>query len=148
MVFTSGHVKTGGRRRGIPNRRTIASGEKTYPDALEYLATTMKAKDGTVTPDLKLRAAIALAQYQRPKPAAPARDGTFIAPIEYTAPKTPDEARVAILDLGARVAKGEIPVELHDALINELKAYLGDRAAEQQKRLDELEEALRGGDAT
>jgi hypothetical protein len=52
-------------------------------------------------------------------------------------------AREAILALGGRLAKGEISVELHDGLINGLRAFLGDKAAEQKRRLAELEENLR-----
>jgi|SRR5271165_2441686 len=139
MVFAPGHKKEGGRKPGSRNRRTLAAASKApHPDALDHLAAVIASTDGTITPDLKLRAAIALAAYQRPKP-FPLRS---IDPIPYTAPKTVEEARSLILELGERFAKGEISVEAHDALIGGLKAYLGDRAAEQQKRLDELEEAL------
>ena len=61
-------------------------------------------------------------------------------------PRTADEARATILELGARLAKREISVEAHDALINGLRVYLGDRAAEQQRQLDRLEDALRIGE--
>ena len=61
-------------------------------------------------------------------------------------PKTIEEARRAILELGERLAKGELPIELHDALVNGIKAYLGDRAVEQEKILARLEGSLRGGD--
>ena len=66
---------------------------------------------------------------------------------DYAAPKTADEARGLILELGERLAKREISVEAHDALVGGIKAYLSDKAAEQQKRLDELEDALRGGES-
>jgi hypothetical protein len=81
-------------------------------------------EDPLVTPDLKVRAAIALAQYQNPKPV---RSGD---PVAYVPPQTVEEARGAILTLGGRLAKGEITVELHDALVGGLRAYLGDRAAD------------------
>jgi hypothetical protein len=67
---------------------------------------------------------------------------TFIGPIDYKAPGTVEEARAAILALGERLAKGEISIEAHDALLNGIKAYLGDKAAEQQRQLDQLKEDL------
>jgi uncharacterized protein with von Willebrand factor type A (vWA) domain len=70
---------------------------------------------------------------------------TFIGPIDYTAPATPEEARAMILVLGERVARNEISVEAHEVLLNNLRAYLGDKAAEQQRTLDDLEDALRNG---
>jgi hypothetical protein len=49
-----------------------------------------------------------------------------------------------ILVLGERVARSEISVEAHDVLLGNLRAYLGDKAAEQQRTLDDLEDAMRG----
>jgi hypothetical protein len=66
---------------------------------------------------------------------------TFVGPIDYAAPKTVEEARATILELGKRVARREISVDAHDSLVNGIKANLGDKAAEQQKKLDELEDA-------
>ena len=144
MVFARGKPRpaNSGRQKGSRNKSTLAGAPKTYPDALEHLAKVMTSADGTITPDLKLRAAIALAQYQHSKP-TPARGGTLIDPIPYTAPKTVEEARSLILELGERLAKGGIPVELHDALVAGIRAYLGDKAVEQQKILDELANSLR-----
>jgi hypothetical protein len=147
MTFVRGYPKpaNSGRKKGSRNRHTLAAAPKTYPDALEHLASVVAAKDDPlITPDLRLRAAIALAQYQHPKPVSL----RSIDPIDYAAPKGVEEARSAILELGGRLAKGEIPVEFHDAPVAGLKAYLGDKAVEQQKKLDELEEALRSGDTT
>ena len=61
----------------------------------------------------------------------------------YAAPTTVEEARALILGLGERLARGEISVIAHDALINGLKVYLGDKAAEQEKILARLETSLR-----
>jgi hypothetical protein len=67
----------------------------------------MAAKDDpTITPDLRLRAAIGLAAYQHPN-AAPLRVETFVGPIDYTAPTTPEEARAALRALGERFARRE-----------------------------------------
>jgi hypothetical protein len=143
MKFAQGREKTGGRRRGVRNKRTVAAQER--PDALGYLESVMSSSDAFVTPDLKLRAAIALAQYQHPRP-TPARTETILRPIDYAAPTTIDEARVRILEPGEPLARGEIPIELHDSLVAGLRTFLGDKAVEQQKYLDELEESLRRGD--
>lgn len=143
MAFTNGHPKTGGRKRGSRNKRTIAAAAR--PDALDHLEKVVASTDGTITPDLKLRAAIALAAYQHSKP-APSHTETFVAVDSYEEPKTVEEARALILKLGARLARGEISVVAHDALVNGLRAYLGDKAAEQEKILARLETSLRGGD--
>ena len=71
---------------------------------------------------------------------------TFIEPVDYTAPTTPEEARATILVLGERVARGQLSIEAHAVLLDNLKAYLGDRAAEQQRMLDDLETAVRNGE--
>jgi hypothetical protein len=146
MSFATGHAKSGGRKKGARNKRTVAAAPQTYPDALEHLAkivATTPETDPTITQELRLRAAIGLAQYQHPKPWM----SRFIGPIDgYAAPRTVDEARATILELGARLAKREISVEAHDALVNGLRVYLGDRAAEQQRQLDRLEDALRTGE--
>jgi hypothetical protein len=134
-----------GRKQGARNKRTIAA--EAYPDALAHLTAVLTAKDDPlITPELKLRAAIGLAAYQRPKP-APSHTEAFVAVDGYEEPKTVEEARSLILKLRVRLARGEISVIAHDALVAGLKAYLGDRASEQQKRLDELEESLRAGDS-
>jgi hypothetical protein len=92
MVFTNGRSKTGGRKPGSRNRRTLAAAARS--DALEHLEKTMASTDGTITPDLKLRAAIALAHFQHSKP-APTRTETFIGPVPFAAPKTIEAAREA-----------------------------------------------------
>jgi hypothetical protein len=113
--------------------------------ALEHLARTMTAtmeSDPTITPDLKLRAALGLAAYQNPKP-TPLR---FVGPVDCAAPKTVDEARAALLELGGeRLARREIPIELHDALVNGIRVWLADHTVEQERRLCKLEDALRSG---
>jgi hypothetical protein len=69
----------------------------------------------------------------------PPRPETFVGPIDYARPETVEAARHRILDLGGRLAKHEISLEAHDALVNGLKAYLSDKAAEQERRLQALE---------
>ena len=50
-----------------------------------------------------------------------------------------------ILVLGERVARGELSIEAHAVLLDNLKAYLGDKAAEQERRVSELEDIVRNG---
>jgi hypothetical protein len=147
MTFAIGAPRpsNAGRKKGARNKRTLAAEPKTYPDALEHLAKIVATDDGTITPELKVRAAIGLAAYQHPKP-APLRVETFIGPIDYTVPTNPEGARAALLALGERLARREISVEAHDALVNGIRAYLGDKAAEQERRLSELEDAMRQGE--
>ncbi len=146
MSFARGQPRpaNAGRKKGARNKRTIAA--EAYPDALEHLTKVMTAttdSDPTITPDLRLRAAIGLAAYQHPKPAP-----MYVAVDGYEEPKTVEEARTLILKLGARLARGEISVVAHDALVNGIKVYLGDKAAEQEKILARLEASLRSGESS
>ena len=84
--------------------------------------------DSTITPDLRLRAAIALAQYQRPKPTSlkpvPGQ------PIDLEPPKSAEEAREAIAKITSMIARTEIDGEHGARVIAGLEAYLSARAAE------------------
>ena len=66
MKFTDGRTKTGGRPKGGRNKRTIAAASR--PDALDHIEKVMATNDGTVTPDVRLRAATVLAMYQHSRP--------------------------------------------------------------------------------
>ena len=70
---------------------------------------------------------------------------TFVGLADYVAPATPEEARAFILKLGERLARREVSVEAHDALIGGLQTFLGDKAAEQEKKLEAFEEYIRHG---
>lgn len=145
MAFIAGaprHPKAG-RKPGGRNKRTLLALPKTYPDALAHLVAVIESNDGTITPELKVRAAIGLAAYQHPKP-TPAQTETFIS-LDYVAPKTPEEARAIILTLGERATRGEISVQAHDLLIGNLRVYLTDKAAEQEKKLAAIERHIRYG---
>jgi hypothetical protein len=127
-----------GRRKGTPNqgttraRRLIADGaDKKIVD---------KVVNDAQAGDIDARRLYF--RYLRP---APSRSETFIGPIDYQAPKTVEDARVRILELGERLARHEISLEAHDSLIGGIKAFLGDRAVEQQRMLDRLENDLRAG---
>ena len=133
--FTKGKPKTGGRRRGTSNRgterarRLISEGDdKEIVDAI-----VRDAKNNDVE---------ARRLYLRHLRPPPPRE-TFVGPIDYTKPKTVEEARAALLELGVRLAKHEISVELHDSLIAGIKAYLADRTVEQEERLMRIEDTLR-----
>jgi hypothetical protein len=135
MKFANGRAKTGGRRPGSLNKRTIAAA---YPDAFGHLVKVMATTDDpTITPELRLRAAIVLVPYQHSKQ-------TYLNPLPYAAQKTVEEARALLLELGERLMKGEIPIEAHDALVNGIRAFLSDKAAEQEKILARLEASQRG----
>jgi hypothetical protein len=128
-----------GRRKGTPNKgttrakRLISEGDdKKIVDAI-----VAAAKLG----DIEARRVYF--RHLRPPPPHSER---YVEPIDYTAPKAVEEARGVILDLGERLAKGTISLEIHDALISGLKVFLADKAADQQRKLDELQEALRAGE--
>ena len=144
MAFAPGASKpaNSGRKRGSRNKRTLAAAEKI--DALKHLVEVIENKDGTITPDLKLRAAIALAGFQHPRP-APVQTEMFLTPVDYTAPTTPDEARQTVLSLGQRLARGEVSVQAHDSIVAGLKAYLGDAAMALEAQVAELEDLVRYG---
>jgi hypothetical protein len=144
-AFAKGRKKTGGRQSGVRNKRTLAAQPKAHPDALDHLAGVVASKNPNITAELKVRAAAALAQYQHPRPTA-SRAETFVHPIDYVKPQSVDEARETILTLGERLARAEVSIQAHDALVGGLRAYLGDKAAEQQRELDPLKEALEGNE--
>jgi hypothetical protein len=56
MSFAPGAPRpaNSGRKRGSRNKRTLAAAGKL--DALKHLVEVIENKDGTITPDLKLRA--------------------------------------------------------------------------------------------
>ena len=134
MSFAPGHAKAGGRRKGARNKRTLSAEPKTYPDALGHLAAVMAAKDPTITPELRLRAAIALAQYQRPKPTSlkpvPGQ------PIDLEPPKSAEEAREAIAKITSMIARTEIDGEHGGRVIAGLEAFLAARAAELEAEVE------------
>jgi hypothetical protein len=66
--FAKGRAKVSGRKKDSRNKRTIAAQGPNYPDALMHLAEVMASTDGTITPELRLRAALGLARYQNSKP--------------------------------------------------------------------------------
>jgi hypothetical protein len=127
-------VSNSGRRKGTPNkngqhaRRLFAEGED-------------KAIADKIIRDAKAGDANARALYLRYiRPIR--RVETVLKPVEYKAPESVEEARAAILMLSAQLAKGEIGLEMHDALVSDLRAYLGDKAVEQERMLAKLEADL------
>jgi hypothetical protein len=124
-----------GRRAGTPNRRA---------DRARHLISEIddQAIVAAVIEAAKAGPGEARALYFRFLRLPLPRSETFIGPIGYVRPRTPEEAREKVLELGEHLAKGEISIEAHDALVGGLRIYLGDRAAEQQRQLDQLREDL------
>ena len=136
MTFASGHAKLGGRGRGSRNKRTAAAAPKTYPDALDHLVAVMTATaelGSNHHPGPRLHAAIALAQYQRPKPTPSKIVGQ---PIDLEPPKSAEEARAAIAKITSMIAKAEIDGEHGSRVIGGLEAYLAARAAELEAEVE------------
>jgi hypothetical protein len=134
MKFTKGKPKpaNSGRKKGVRNKRTIAAEAKT--DGLDYLAMVVATTDDpTITPDLRLRAAIALTAYQHPKP-APLEMAN--QPIDLKPPKTAQEAREAIARITSMIAKAEIEGGHGSRIIRGLEAYLSARAAELEAEVE------------
>ena len=133
MRFAKGKPRpaNAGRTKGVKNKRTIAA--EAHPDALDHLEKVMTSTDGTITPDLKLRAAIALAQYQHSKP-TPSRIGQ---PIDLEPPKSAQEARDAIARITSMIARAVIDGEHGSRIITGLEAFLSARAAELEAEVEE-----------
>jgi hypothetical protein len=134
MTFVKGKPRppNAGRRAGTPNkateraRRLIAEGRDR--------AIVDKITEGAETGD-RAFAAMYLKHLRPPRPRE-----TFVTPIpDYAKPASIEAARQAILDLGERLAKGELSIEAHDALVGGLRTYLNDKAAEQQRLLEQYE---------
>jgi hypothetical protein len=105
--------KTGGRRPGSRNKKTIFVTPKTYPDGLDHLAAVIASTDGTATPDMKLKAAIAIAAYQHAKP-APSRHPT---PFELPRIEGPADLPRAAQAVLAAAAKGDLALgDANDAI--------------------------------
>jgi len=133
MKFTNGKPKpaNSGRKKGSRNKRTLLA--EARPDALEHLAKVMASTDGTITPDLRLRAAIALAQYQHPKP-TPSK--AIDKPVDLDPPKSAQEARDAIARITSMIAKAEIDSEHGSRIVAGLEAFLSARAAELEAEVE------------
>jgi hypothetical protein len=119
--------KGSGRRAGARNKRTIAQQGPVYPDALKHLADVMSSTDGTITPDLKLRAAIGLAAYQNSKPATPK---PTTPPIEFDPPSNAQEARDLIVKITAAIARNEVDSAHGGVVLSGLQMDLNAKAAE------------------
>ena len=127
-----------GRRKGTPNKSTERArrlaAEADADDKAIIERVIAGAKNGEPEP---LRVYF---RYLRPP------TPRFLAPIDYTSPRSLAEARATFLNLGQRLMNGEIPLEAHDALIAGIKAYFGDTTAEQDRRLARLEDLQRHGE--
>ena len=123
-----------GRRRGTPNKGTVRARRIASEGDDKLIADSIirDAKSG----DANARALYL--RYIRPF----RRAETILKPAEYKVPASVEEAREAILMLSAQLANGEIGLEMHDALVSDLRAYLGDKAVEQERMLAKLEADL------
>jgi hypothetical protein len=135
--------KTGGRKKGSHNKKTIFVAPKTYPDGLNHLVAVMASENPVITPDLKLRAAIAIAAYQHSKP-APSRPAG--QPIDLKPPKNAREAREAIATITSMIARAEIDGEHGSRIIAGLEAFLGATAAELEAEVEKHRAEEAGGD--
>jgi hypothetical protein len=117
--FQPGRRKTGGRKKGSYNAKALV-----HPDALIHLAQTVASKDPNVTPDLKVRAAAALAQYQHPKPTAPKQPFFTPKPFAFTRPTTLEEAGAETLRVAEVVALGELDHDTGTFVISALRTYI------------------------
>jgi hypothetical protein len=139
MTFVKGEPRppNAGRRAGTPNKATVRERE---------LRRVASEDDRTIVNDVIQRAKAGDVEARRLyfRYLRPPLHESFILPVEYRAPRSPEEARALVLELGERLTRGEISVQAHSVLVEGLKVYLTDKAAEQGRRLDELEGALRG----
>jgi hypothetical protein len=124
-----------GRRAGTPNKATAAQQARQAQALSDDAEIIRKVVEESKAGDPAARQIYF--KYLKPLPQR------YLGPFAYEAPKDVGGARAKLLELGERLAEGKMPAELHDSLVNGLKAYLSDKAAEQQRKLDELEEALR-----
>jgi hypothetical protein len=134
MTFTPGHAKRGGRARGQRNHKTIRA-EQFAAGALDHLRAVMASTDGTITPELKVRAAIALAQYAVPKP-PPLR--VLATPLDLPPPTNAQEAREQIAKVTSMMAQGEIDADIGRSIVIGLQAFVGCIAAELEAEVEEL----------
>jgi hypothetical protein len=133
MTFTKGQPRpaNAGRRPGSLNRATVRA---------RYVVSEAddKAIINKLVEEAKTGNAAAIGLYLRYlRPPQPRE--TIPSPIDYMAPTTIVEAKTMVLVLGERLAKGELAVEVHDALVSGLRIFLADRAAAQQQLLEEFE---------
>jgi hypothetical protein len=113
MPFVKGMKKVGGRKRGTPNKKSRK--EVVTKTAAEQIVERIvrKALRGSIEHEkLFLR-------FLRP------RLQTFLGPIPFVVPRDAEEARAAILSLAGQLASAKLSLELHDALVNDLRVYLG-----------------------
>jgi hypothetical protein len=145
MTFVKGQRKppNAGRRAGTPNKRTVIA--RTHPDALDHLAKVMASTDPLITPELKMRAAIGLAQYQHPKPGAP-REATFnLNPFKLNKLTTLEDAGAETLRVAVAVASGELDHDTGQFLVAAIRAFVETLAGVKTEKEIAAADALRVG---
>jgi hypothetical protein len=126
MPFVKGQPKppNSGRRKGVPNKvRRIRRGPKVPLTEDERIITDVisKAKKGDIE-FVKL--------YLRHLRAPPQM---FLGPYTFKRPADLEEARAALLTLAVQLAAGKISLELHDAIREDIKIFLGSFAIDKLK---------------
>jgi hypothetical protein len=142
MAFAKGQARppNSGRGKGTPNkatahRRRLLDAINT-DDKIIIKRVIAEAKAGDhAARQLYFR-------YLRPE----RKPETYLEPTEHKTPASVEEARAEILELSRRLTEGEISLETHDAKVNDLRIYLGDKAAEQERLLTKLEADLSRGE--
>jgi hypothetical protein len=119
-MFEKGRKKTGGRKKGVRNKRTLAVLPRQHPNALDYLAEVVA--DDTLNAELRVRAATGLAVYQHPKPFASRVINPAIA--DFPLVSNASEATTKIAEVTQRMARGEIDTDSGHALIDGLKIFV------------------------
>jgi hypothetical protein len=135
-----GRPKTGGRRAGTPNKKTIARAAaalkrpESHVDALRFLSRIVRGRRPNLTEELRTRAAIALASYQHPHPTPP-RAPTF-APKPFNLNKltTLEDAGAEAQRIAAAVAAGELDHDTGTLLVNAVRTFMDSTAAIKAER--------------
>jgi hypothetical protein len=140
MTFVRGGQKppNSGRKKGGGNRRALV-----HPDALNHLAEVVASTDPLITPELKLRAAIGLAQYQHPKPTAP-RGPTFApTPFKLNDLVTLEDAGTETQRIAVAVASGKLDHDTGQFLVAAIRTFMDSlgaiKAEQEDARIDAVQ---------
>lgn len=136
MRFAKGEPRNprAGRKKGSLNWRTLEAKAKRF-DALEHIIKMAQSQEEGVTNEVKLRAMIAVANFQCSRP-TPIKQ--IVQPVDIMEPKTALEARNSIAKVAGMLAKGEIDLDHGNAIIAAMQAFLNARAAELEGEVEDL----------
>jgi hypothetical protein len=122
MSFAQGRAKTGGRRKGSPNKGTERA-RRLISEADDRAIVDQIVRDAKANNPAALTLYF---RYLRP----PLSRTTSVWPIDLEPPKSAQEARDAIAKLTSMIARAEIDGEHGSRIIAGLEAFLSARAAE------------------